>query len=69
MSSAKQCDRCGNFYSIFDGKWDFNKDYWRYDIVKDCHPNEAYKIDLCDDCRKALFMWLKLEGKRDADSN
>lgn len=63
MSQAKQCDRCGSFYPIFGHDLDFDKEYWRYDIVKDCHPNEAYKLDLCDDCKKALFLWLGLGGK------
>lgn len=63
MSQAKQCDRCGKFYPIFGRELDLDKDYWRYDIIKDCHPNEAYKLDLCDDCKKALFLWLGLGGK------
>ncbi len=58
MSDAKQCDRCDKFYSIFDRELDFDKDYWRYDIIKDCHPNGSYKVDLCDECKKDLFKWL-----------
>ena len=63
MSQAKRCDRCGAFYPIFGRELDFDKEYWRYDIVKDCHPNEQYKLDLCDGCKKALFLWLGLGGK------
>ena len=62
MSQAKQCDRCGAFYPAF--RHDLDKDYCGYYIVKNCHPpNEAYKLDLCDDCKKALFLWLGLGGE------
>ena len=63
MSQAKQCDRCGKFYPILSRELELDKDYWRYDIVKDCTHYKAKKLDLCDDCKKALFLWLGLGGK------
>lgn len=61
MSNAKECDRCHRFYSepltgIID-------DYWRYSVIKDCHPYPETKLDLCPTCQKALKEWLKKEVK------
>lgn len=62
MSDAKQCDRCGKLYSPDITNFDFNKDWWRYNIYKDNHPMDEYKLDLCNECRKKLYIWIK-EGK------
>lgn len=62
MSDAKQCDRCKNFYPVFGQNKDVEKDYWRYDVVKDCHPFESLKLDLCNDCKKKLVEWLGVKS-------
>ena len=56
MSKAYKCDRCGILYVP---KLKFPKEnWWRYDIIKDCHPYETVKIDLCDACKLSLAKWL-----------
>lgn len=57
-----KCDRCGK---VFDPSEDaehysFNNDkYWRYDVYFNEHPYyPSEKIDLCLDCKKALYKWM-----------
>lgn len=46
MSNVKQCDRCGALIIPFKlTAQEFEKDYWRYDVTKDCHPYERIKIE------------------------
>lgn len=60
MSNAKRCDRCGACYDIFPPEdCTLSSEWWRYDIVKDCHPYSEIRIDLCPSCRKNLYDWLK----------
>ena len=55
---AKKCDRCGAFYNPLA----FGK-AWRYSVVKDCHPYPEHKVDLCNNCRLELEMWLEGDKK------
>ena len=59
MSDAKQCDRCGKLYSPDITDFDINSDWWRYNIYKDCHHLGDYKLDLCNECRKKLYILIK----------
>ena len=60
MSDVKQCDRCGALIIPFKlSAEEIEKDYWRYDVTKDCHPYERIIIDLCYDCKKDLVEWLQ----------
>lgn len=61
MASAKKCDRCGRLYEHIDGsKFDFNEEFWRYNIVKDCHPyDNIEQLDLCLPCWRDLYAWIK----------
>ena len=61
MGDAKICDRCGRFYSIELFSINYEEKWWRYEITKDNHPYGAEKVDLCIDCRKKLYKWLKGE--------
>lgn len=62
MANAKQCDRCGQFYPIELFSINHEEEWWRYEIRMDCHPYGDTKVDLCTDCRKKLYNWLK-EGE------
>lgn len=56
-----KCDRCGKVFSYLeDAKtYDFSEQYWRYDVIYDAHPYPAEKCDLCNDCKKNLYKWIK----------
>lgn len=54
MSNAKQCDRCGQFYS--NPGWD--KTCY---IVTDEWRRGGKKFDFCPDCERKLVRWLKDE--------
>lgn len=62
MSDIKKCDRCGEAYDPLLTGITFDDEWWRYEVHKDCHPYEKIKIDLCPNCRKKLYNWLK-EGE------
>ena len=62
MANAKECDRCGKYYSINFISFDYEEDWWRYGLYRDCYPYEEIKVDLCPECRKKLYDWLK-EGE------
>lgn len=62
MANAKQCDRCGKYYSINLSSFNYEEDWWRYELHRDCHPYSEEKVDLCIECRKKLYNWLK-EGE------
>lgn len=56
---AKQCDRCGNYYSI-DLFSNLDKEWNSYKIIKENVPDyRSRNIDLCDDCKKKLAEWMK----------
>ena len=65
MGNAKQCDRCKQYYVKEDLFKDFSltDERWRYMIEFDAHPYPAHKIDLCPDCIKSLYSWLKQEER------
>ena len=56
---CKKCDRCGKAYDPLLENINIYEDWWRFNLRKDCHPYEEIKIDLCPDCRKDLYKWLK----------
>lgn len=62
MSKAYRCDRCGKYYAIDFNSFEYTDERWRYSIYKDYHPYPEEKIDLCTECRKKLYDWLK-EGE------
>lgn len=49
MSKAKKCDRCGNYYDLYDHDIEISKsrEYYKY-------------IDLCPKCHEALKDWLNI---------
>lgn len=52
MATAYKCDRCGKLYE---------KPYTsrrKIEIVKDCHPNEQYIYELCDECHEKLIEFI-----------
>lgn len=58
---VNKCDRCGRIISLDDGMdlYDAKKHWWRYDIEYDAHPYPAEKLDLCINCKKDLYKWIK----------
>ena len=65
MSTVTRCDRCGKIYDplyIMHCPSIINQEWWRYKVVRDCHPYEEIKVDLCPNCRKNLVKWLKGEN-------
>ena len=66
MSIAKKCDRCGKLFEgilMLPPSELLNSDWWRYSITRDNHPYSEEKIDLCVNCNKSLYEWLKREDK------
>lgn len=61
MGNAKQCDRCKQYYRKEDLLKEFSltDKEWRYSIEFDAHPYSAHKLDLCIECTKSLYSWLK----------
>lgn len=59
---AKQCERCKCFYPSLILP-DLRDESWRYNLIMDCHPYPALKVDLCPECKKKLLKWLKGETK------
>ena len=59
--NCKKCDRCGNAYDPFLENINLYDNWWRLNLIKDCYPYEEVKIDLCPNCRKDLYKWLKNE--------
>lgn len=68
MAIAKKCDRCGAF---FEGNTfaeeDFKSGWWRYSLMRDNHPYSEERLDLCNECKKALYEWYR-KGKADENS-
>lgn len=62
MSIAKKCDRCGKLYEN-ERIVDAGESWWRYSIMKDNHPYEEIRIDLCESCQRALADWIKQGGQ------
>ena len=56
--NAKKCDRCGALYVPFD--YQNFKDAWRYSVLRDNHPYEETKLDLCYNCLFDLEQWLQM---------
>ena len=65
MSIAKKCDRCGKLYegNLLLSPSEIAKGWWRYTIIKDNHPLDETKIDLCESCQRALADWIKQGGQ------
>lgn len=51
MSGAKQCDRCKQLYSLPISFVAFDE-WWRFSVLKDCHPYPEIRLDLCPECQK-----------------
>lgn len=56
-----KCDKCGKTFSLLDEAkyYSPSDEYWRLDIYYDHHPYPATKLDLCNNCKKSLYSWLK----------
>jgi hypothetical protein len=59
MSDIKKCDRCGDAYDPYNLSTNYGDEWWRYEVLKDSHPYEEIKVDLCPECRKKLYKWIK----------
>lgn len=57
MSNAKQCDRCGRFFT-YPG---WSKTSY---IVTDEWRGDGKKFDFCPDCERKLVRWLKDEVEK-----
>lgn len=57
---AMKCDRCGKVFVPSEDaeRISFYDKYWRYDVYFDEHPYPSEKIDLCLNCKKALYKWM-----------
>ena len=62
MSDAKKCDRCGKLYDREEIVIDYSDMWWRYGLIKDCHPYSEIRLDLCKECRIDLYKWLSKGG-------
>lgn len=56
-----KCDRCGKVFSPFEEakNYDLYEEYWRYNISFDAHPYPEDSYDLCSECKKSLYKWIK----------
>lgn len=65
MSNAKKCDRCGKLYDTEEiiKEIDYSDMWWRYVLIKDCHPYPEMRLDLCKECRIDLYKWLSNGGR------
>ena len=64
MSKALKCDRCGKLYEIYDGiaiNEGGNK-YNEMSLQRPWNPISR-EYDLCPECMKSLFEWLKEADK------
>lgn len=65
MSRAKQCDRCGGFYSYstewYDGEVAELQTIEFINIWSGCTQKQKKHWDLCPDCTNKLNKWLKNE--------
>ena len=61
MALITKCDRCGEIYDPWETYNHINpyENWWRYGLVKDCHPYSETRIDLCPNCKKDLERWFK----------
>lgn len=59
MADIKKCDRCGDAYDPYHMNINWDQEWWRYSVHKDCHPYSEIKLDLCPRCRKELVNWIK----------
>ena len=70
MGNAKQCDRCGGFYSYsnewYDGEVAVLKTMDIKNICGFSQKQEKY-WDLCPDCTNKLNKWLKNEQDLEVD--
>lgn len=58
MGEAKRCDRCRRLFS--EEELIEDKEAWRYDVTKDCHPYDSViTFDLCLSCKRELMRWLE----------
>lgn len=63
MTKALKCDRCGRFYEIYDGI-PLNEGEGKYNGMSLLKWDTSYSAlnqdyDLCPECMKSLFEWLK----------
>ena len=61
IMTITKCDRCGKEISLDDAinLADTKKPWWRYDIYYDAHPYPTKKFDLCINCKKDLYDWIR----------
>ncbi len=61
MADAKKCDRCKKFYDVYAGIPFINQNGNRYNCVDlRCEGlTMYYRFELCEDCQKALYSFLK----------
>lgn len=62
MSYAKKCDRCGALFEPYD--YQNIGEAWRYSVLRDNHPYEENRLDLCNSCRIELEKWIKKGGTK-----
>lgn len=53
MANAKQCDRCGKFYSVDD----LDNEYFTVAIKNKLYGTQKTNFDVCPDCEAELRAW------------
>lgn len=66
--NVTKCDKCGKIYSPLEelgkiAECELDMKYWRYELYFDAHPYPQEKVDLCKDCKKKLYHWLRGVGE------
>lgn len=60
MSKALKCDRCGRLYEVYDGIAIYEGGNKYNEIsLKRYWNTVSREYDLCPECMKSLFEWLK----------
>lgn len=70
MADAKKCDRCGKFYTNNDRQFRVNGGYpVRIDMVDRNGWTLGNGFDLCEDCMKELWHWLRNEQESESEED
>lgn len=70
MANAKKCDKCGVYYTLDDRKFKINGRIPAYiDIYTRNSMIVASEIDLCEQCMKDLWHWLRNEQETECEEN